>query len=378
MIVDLVRNDLGASCEPGTIGVDPLMAIETTPYCHQMVSGVRGPAGSERGRRRAAGGDVPLRVGHRRSQDRGHAHRRRAGGTDRAATTRARFSSRCPARWTPRSSSAPSSWTGQSFRYGTGGGITIDSDPREEWEESVLKTRPLLGQTPTVALRETCRLVGGRVPLWPYHRARLAAGGCGRGLLRCRGAVVLEAAAAWAGPIPAAVRLTVVRDARGRHRCPRRATSVLARRPGTGRSRAWTSPIAPVLPPGAAKPVDRAYWDDAQRRAKVSGGDIAVLVDADGLIVDGGTATVWIVDERQVVTPPAPPGGGRRGACVRARRARARGRAGAASSRCPRALRTRPTRSSSPTRSAGRRVCAGAARPGVRSRRRALRRTWRS
>lgn len=42
MIVDMVRNDFGRVCEPGSIGVNPLFHVDTYPTIHQMVSGVQG------------------------------------------------------------------------------------------------------------------------------------------------------------------------------------------------------------------------------------------------------------------------------------------------------------------------------------------------
>jgi para-aminobenzoate synthetase / 4-amino-4-deoxychorismate lyase len=42
MIVDLLRNDLGRICTPGTVGAEDLFQMETYPTLHQMVSTVRG------------------------------------------------------------------------------------------------------------------------------------------------------------------------------------------------------------------------------------------------------------------------------------------------------------------------------------------------
>ncbi|MGE4565146.1 MAG: chorismate-binding protein [Victivallaceae bacterium] len=42
MITDMVRNDLGRICRPGSIRVDPLFRVDTYPTLHQMISTVHG------------------------------------------------------------------------------------------------------------------------------------------------------------------------------------------------------------------------------------------------------------------------------------------------------------------------------------------------
>ena len=164
---------------------------------------------------------------------------------------------------------------------------------------------PAADSRPPIPLRETCRLVEGRVPLWEYHRARLGRGGCGPALLAEADRVVAEAADAWTGPSSSRLRLTLVvtPDGIAEATVQQRLSSLDV--PG-GPTTAFVEVGAPPwLPPGAAKPADRSWWDDAQRRARWAGGHQAAIV-CDGTIVDGGTSTVWAVAGGVVLTPPAP------------------------------------------------------------------------
>jgi branched-subunit amino acid aminotransferase/4-amino-4-deoxychorismate lyase len=159
---------------------------------------------------------------------------------------------------------------------------------------------------PAVPLRETCRLVSGRVPLWPYHRQRLASGGCGEPVLRSADALIERESAGWAGPDSSRLRLTLVVTPDGEldARIQRRLSSLDV--PGGPVTVAVEADGPPPLPLGAAKPADRSWWDAAQRRAHADGGDQAIIVSPDGLVLDGGTANVWAVIRGALVTPPAP------------------------------------------------------------------------
>lgn len=160
---------------------------------------------------------------------------------------------------------------------------------------------------PIVPLRETCRVVGGRIPLWPYHYARLKAGGCSGGVLARADEVALTAAAEWEGSGSPRVRLsiTVGRDGEVAVDARRKLSSLDV--PNGPLAARVDLPDHPDLPPGAAKPADREWWDEAQRAARLEGGHQAIVVDTAERVVDGGTATVWIAEGPTLVTPPAPP-----------------------------------------------------------------------
>jgi len=194
---------------------------------------------------------------------------------------------------------------GDLVSWGTGCGITCESDAAAEWLETLLKASPMLGDgVPPVALRETCRVAAGRVPLLAYHLARLVSGGCGPSVLaRVRAAV--RGALGAGDPAEAYGRLAVTVTVEGE------VTAQLSSKPSSLHVEDGPE-IAPVvieappqLPPGAAKPAERALWDEVQRQA--GPGSQAVLVDVDGHLIDGATASVWVRRGESLFTPPAPP-----------------------------------------------------------------------
>ncbi|MFZ2501760.1 MAG: anthranilate synthase component I family protein [Nocardioides sp.] len=145
MIVDLLRNDLSMVCEPGTVEVPALMAVESYPSVHQLVSTVRGrllpdvstiealhalfPAGSMTGAPKLRTMEIIDAV---ESSPRGayagaFGWIGADGRADLGVVIRALMTS----------------GDGR-YRYGTGGGVTVLSELAEEWAESRWKAARLL------------------------------------------------------------------------------------------------------------------------------------------------------------------------------------------------------------------------------------------
>lgn len=144
MIVDLMRNDLGRFCEADSIVVDKLFEIESYATVHQLVSTVTGqlqagqdassaieaafPAGSMTGAPKIRAMEILKEL---EAEPRGiysgiFGYLGFDGSADFGMTIRTLV------------------FEGSSAILGVGGGITIDSDPQSEFEETMLKSKALL------------------------------------------------------------------------------------------------------------------------------------------------------------------------------------------------------------------------------------------
>jgi len=147
MIVDLVRNDLGRVCVPGSVTVPDLCAVEKHPGLVHLVSTVRGrlgdgvgwsellaatfPPGSVTGapKERALGIIEVLETSPRGPY---------CGGIGWVDADRGRGELAVGIRtfWIDRAEGL--------LKFGTGAGITWGSEPEREWQETELKARRLL------------------------------------------------------------------------------------------------------------------------------------------------------------------------------------------------------------------------------------------
>ncbi len=156
MIVDLLRNDLSRTCEVGSVVVDELIGLETHPHVHQLVSTIRGrlradsdalgcveacfPGGSMTGAPKLRSMEILDRL---EPEPRGIysgalGYLGLGGGVDLSIVIRTAVLREGIA------------------TVGSGGAITVRSDPEEEWREMLLKAAPTLAvlrtqRTPSIA-----------------------------------------------------------------------------------------------------------------------------------------------------------------------------------------------------------------------------------
>ncbi|GGK06126.1 aminodeoxychorismate synthase, component I [Pseudomonas matsuisoli] len=144
MIVDLLRNDLGRSCAPGTVRVPELFSLESYPNVHHLVSSVQGmlapdkdvfdllagsfPGGSITGAPKIRAMEI---IDELEPTCRGPYC-----GSILYLDVRGRMDSSISIR-------TLLAWNGQIHCWG-GGGIVADSEWRSEYEESITKVRVLL------------------------------------------------------------------------------------------------------------------------------------------------------------------------------------------------------------------------------------------
>lgn len=174
MIVDLLRNDLGRICEPGSVVTRSLFDVETHPTVHQMTSGVEGklspginlshvlrsifPSGSVTGAPKIR----TMEIIHDLERGRRGVYCGAVGYM--SPFGKASFS--VPIRTLQRPRGV------RSWQYRVGSGIVWDSTADGEWRECAVKCRFLVHDPPEFELLESI-LFDGRFRLAAHHVNRM-------------------------------------------------------------------------------------------------------------------------------------------------------------------------------------------------------------
>ncbi len=145
MIVDLVRNDLGRVCEFGSVEVPSLMALEQHPGLVHLVSTVEGRLRPECGWAEAIAATFPPGSVTGAPKLAALDHIAALEPVDRGVYCGAVGWVDADRRQGDLNVAIRTFWVQEgALHFGTGGAITWDSDPDDEWAETELKARHLL------------------------------------------------------------------------------------------------------------------------------------------------------------------------------------------------------------------------------------------
>ena len=309
MIVDLVRNDLGRLCEFGSVKVRELFAVERYPTVWQMTSTVTGELRPDAGYAEIFRALFPC--GSITGAPKVRAMQRIAQVEDgpRGVYTGAigYFS---PARTVFNVAIRTLELDGDAGRLGVGGGIVIDSNPREEFEECLLKaaflTAPAGDWPQQFSLLESLlwRKADG-YPLIELHLDRLEDSAeyfdfnCARETVK---AALLEHARGFADGRMRKVRLLL--DADGELRI----SSELLADAGGGQKRARVRIAAQRTDARDRmlfhKTTHRRLYNEAFQAALEAGFDEVLFLNLRGEVTEGAISNVFVEKGGRLLTPP--------------------------------------------------------------------------
>lgn len=313
MIVDLLRNDLGRICTPGTVATRSLFDIETYETLHQMTSTITGhlpkeakieplfralfPCGSVTGAPKIR----TMEIIHELESGVRGVYTGAIGFI--APTGEATFN--VPIRTIE--------LNGNKGEMGIGSGIIHDSDPEQEWKECLLKGRFLSDPAPVFSLIETLLWQpGSGYWLLAEHLDRLAASAAyfrypfNKQEIMAR----LDRLAVDFGPSPMRVRLTVAKSGRmeiSASPCPAPAhiswpiqPAAQTELPMVTFSAQATDPNSPWL---YHKTTRRELYDAERQRALAQGLYEVLFTNTRGEVTEGSITSIFIQRQNTLLTP---------------------------------------------------------------------------
>jgi len=334
MIVDLLRNDLGQVCKTGSVTAPQLLSVERVGSLYQMTSQISGTLRDEVGLMDILKASFPC------GSVTGAPKRKAMEWIDRLETFERGLycgalgwldppnTPATAAHQTNGSSTRPRlgdfEWNvlirtlnlraDQSFEMGVGAGITIDSEPQEEWEECLSKAGFLFSAPKTLGLFETIRVEKGEALRLPLHLQRLIHSCRALGIQADRSALeslikqtlgaLVNAGAPMAND-PHRLRVSV--SAMGKMDVslhplgPSPKAEIFWADELLGAGLGVTQRQNPTL---RHKVDHRPAYDQAWQRAESLGGFDAIFTNENGEVTEGGRSNIFIKKDGVWLTPP--------------------------------------------------------------------------
>jgi para-aminobenzoate synthetase / 4-amino-4-deoxychorismate lyase len=301
MIVDLLRNDLGKICVPGSVRVENLFGVERYETLFQMTSTVSGklrsqaryydvfralfPSGSITGAPKIAS----MRIIRELEQRPRGIYTGTIGFMSPTGSSCFNVAIRTLL------------MTKEGASMGVGGGIVADSDPHEEYRECLLKASFLKQARPRFQLIETM-LWDLQFPLLILHLERLESSARYFGFLLDRETLIFRlnelAASFQAGN---RYRVRVLLDSAGNLSLARSVLPPVTAELRVKVSTNTTSSRDFLL---RHKTTNRAMYDRCLQEARTEGFDDVIFLNAEGQVTEGAVSNVFVQRAGKWLTPP--------------------------------------------------------------------------
>jgi len=306
MIVDLLRNDLGRICKPGTVKVRELFGVETYETLLQMTSTVTGrlqsqisildlmkslfPCGSVTGAPKISS----MKIIRALETEPRNIYTGAIGYF--APDGQAAFN--VAIRTIDLRARGDQSYIAQ---MGVGGGIVYDSQPQDEYAECQLKAKFLFNAMPDFALIETMLFTGGKIQYLKKHLQRLKAS-ADYFIIPCSLTKIQNALKKYTTTLTGKIRLRLLLQSDGEIILEHRPlVAVKTTRPVIAISDYKTQSDDPFL---CHKTTRRKLYDEECKRQVSRGYFDIIFRNEKDQITEGAISNIFIKIKEQYFTPP--------------------------------------------------------------------------